>query len=134
MTQKDLLQNYLKTAWRSIRHNKGYSFLNTTGLALGMAVAFIIGLWVQYEHSYDRFLPDHDRLYQVRRNFNNNGEILTFPTTSLRLAEALRTEVPEIEYVAESDWMNERGLMVGNKKLYIKGGVTGLVDLPITYS
>ena len=125
MIQRDILVNYFKTAWRSIIHSKGYSFLNTGGLALGMAVTLIIGLWVQYEYSYDKFLPGYQQLYQVRRNFDNNSEILTFSTTSLRLAEALRTEVPEIKYVAESNWMDERGLMAGGKKLYVKGAIIG---------
>ena len=90
-----------------------------------MAVALLIGLWVYHEYSYDKFLPNYKQLYQVQRNFNSNGEILTFPTTSLKLAEALRNEIPEIEYVAESDWMGPHGLMVGSKKFYMTGGITG---------
>ncbi len=120
-----MFNNYFKTAWRNIIRGKGYSALNILGLATGMAVALLIGLWVYNEHSYDKFLPDYERLYQVRRNFNSNGEILTFPTTSLKLADALRNQIPGIEYVAESDWMGSHGLMVGNKKLYVKGAQTG---------
>jgi putative ABC transport system permease protein len=119
-----MFKNYFTTAWRNVLKNKGYSILNILGLATGMAVALLIGLWVHFEYSYDKFLPNYERLYQVRRNFNSNGEILNFTTTSLRLAEALR-QVPEIEYVAESDWMGEHGLMVGDKKLYIKGAQIG---------
>src|SRR5215210_6096414 len=116
-----MFQNYFKTAWRNIVRSKGYSALNIFGLATGMAVALLIGLWVYNEYSYDKFLPDYQRLYQVRRNFNSNGEILTFPTTSLKLADALRNQIPEIEYVAESDWMSPHGLMVGDKKFYMSG-------------
>src|SRR5688500_9664985 len=90
-----------------------------------MAVALLIGLWVYHEYSYDKFLPKYQQLYRVQRNFNSNGEILTFPTTSLKLADALRDQIPEIEYVAESDWMVRHGLMVGDKKLYINGAQTG---------
>lgn len=59
----------------------------------------------------------------MQRNFNSNGEILTFATTSLKLAEALRNEIPDIEYVAETDWMAPHGLMVKDKKLYMGGGI-----------
>ncbi len=120
-----MLKNYVKVAWRNIVRSKGYSALNILGLATGMAVALLIGLWVHNEFSYDKFLPGYQRLYQVRRNFNSNGEILTFPTTSLKLADALRNQVPEIEYVAESDWMGSHGLMVGNRKFYLKGAQAG---------
>lgn len=117
-----MLKNYFKTAWRNITRNKGYSALNILGLAAGMAVALLIGLWVYNEYSYDKFLPDHQRLYRVQRNYDSNGDTLTFRTTSLKLAEALRTQVPEVEYVAESDWMGSHGLMVGDKKIYLRGG------------
>ncbi|QNF32614.1 ABC transporter permease [Adhaeribacter swui] len=117
-----MFRNYFKTAWRHILRNKGYSALNILGLGTGMVVALLIGLWVHYEYSYDKFLPDYERLYQVRRNFNSNGDILNFTTNSLALADALRNEVPEIEYVAESDWMSAHGLKVGEKKLYLNGG------------
>src|SRR5690242_11827936 len=120
-----MFKYYFKTAWRNIIRNKGYSLMNILGLATGMAVALLIGLWVYYQYSYDKFLPDYKQLYRVQRNFNSNGDTLTFPTTSLKLADALRTQIPEIKYVAESDWMGSHGLMVGNKKLYMKGAQIG---------
>jgi putative ABC transport system permease protein len=120
-----MISNYFIVAWRNLKKNKIYSAINILGLAAGMAVALIIALWVYHEYSYDRFLPDYERAYQVRRNFNSNGEILNFNTTSLKLADALRRDIPEIEYVAESDWMAPHGLMVGDKKLYLDGGLSG---------
>ena len=113
-----MIKNYFKTAWRNIIRSKGYSALNIFGLAIGMTVALLIGLWVYYQYSYDKFLPNYGRLYQVRRNFFSNGDTLTFSTTSLKLANTLRTEIPEIENVAESDWMGPHGLTVGDKKFY----------------
>lgn len=120
-----MIRNYFKIAWRNITSTIGYSSLNIAGLAIGMAVALLIGLWVHYQYSFDKFLPDHSRLYRVQRNYNSNGDTLTFQTTSLKLSDALRNEIPEIEYVAESDWMGSHGLMVGDKKIYIKGGQVG---------
>jgi ABC-type antimicrobial peptide transport system permease subunit len=120
-----MIKNYFKIAWRNITRTIGYSTLNILGLATGMAVALLIGLWVYDQYSYDKFLPEYESLYRVQRNFDSNGDTLTFRTTSLRLAHALRNEIPEIEYVAESDWMGSHGLMVGDKKLYLDGGITG---------
>jgi putative ABC transport system permease protein len=120
-----MFRNYLKTAWRNILKNKGYSTLNILGLAIGIGVALLIGLWVYNEYGYDRFLPDGDRLYQVRRNFNSNGDTLNFTSTSLRLATALRDEIPEIEYVAESNFTQPHALKVGDKKLLLSGNTIG---------
>ncbi|HEY4327899.1 MAG TPA: ABC transporter permease [Mucilaginibacter sp.] len=116
-----MLRNYLKIAWRNIVNNKVYSALNVLGLSAGMAVALLIALWVNYQYSYDKFLPNYGQVYQVRRNFNSNGDTLTFGSTSLKLADALRNNIPEIEHVAEGDWGTNHGLMVGGKKLYPEG-------------
>jgi putative ABC transport system permease protein len=119
-----MLRNYIKIAWRNIVNNKAYTAINVLGLAAGMAVALMIALWVTNEYSYDKFLPNADRVYQVRRNFNSNGETLTFSSTSLKLADVLRT-LPEVEYVASTDWGGTHGLMVGDKKLSIDGVQAG---------
>src|ERR1700733_6051126 len=115
-----MLKNYFRTAWRILVKTKGYSALNISGLAIGMAIALVIGLWVYDQYTYDKFLPEYQQLYQVRRNFNSNGEILNFTTTSLKLADALRTQIPEIEYVAEMKG-TENVLLVDNKKFSLSG-------------
>jgi ABC-type antimicrobial peptide transport system permease subunit len=120
-----MIKNYLKTAWRNIIRTIGYSTLNVLGLAIGMAVALLIGLWVYNQYLYDKFLPEYQSVYRVQRNFDSNGDTLTFQTTSLKLADALRTQIPEIEYVAESDWTGYHGLNVGDKKLYVNGATCG---------
>lgn len=116
-----MFRNYFKTAWRNLVKNKVYSVLNIMGLATGMAVAILIGLWAYNEYTYDRFLPNYQQLYQVKRNFNGNGQILTVNTVSLKLTDVLRSQIPEVEYVAESDWMIPHGLKVGDKKFYLSG-------------
>ena len=120
-----MFKNYFKTAWRNIIRTIGYTILNVAGLAIGMAVALLIGLWVYNQYSFDKFLPEYQSVYRVQRNFNSNGDTLTFQTTSLKLADALRTQIPEIEYVAESDWTGNHGLIVGDKKLYVNGAISG---------
>jgi putative ABC transport system permease protein len=126
-----MFKNYFKTAWRNIMRTIGYSTLNVLGLAIGMAVALLIGLWVYYQYSFDKFLPEYKSIYRVQRNFDSNGDTLTFQTTSLKLADALRTQIPGIQYVAESDWMGSHGLNVGDKKLYLNGAIAGTDFLKI---
>lgn len=117
-----MFKNYFKTAWRGLIKNKVYSALNILGLATGMAVALLISLWVYNQYSYDKFLPDYKQLYQVRRNFYGNGDTMNYGGTSLKLATILRTQIPEIQYVAETDGFGMHGLKVGDKKFYINGG------------
>src|SRR6266496_3311786 len=117
-----MFKNYFKTAWRSLLKNKAYSALNILGLATGMGVALIIGLWVYYQYSYDKFLPDYKQVCQVRRNFYGNGDTMNYGGTSLKLATILRSQIPEIQYVAETDGFAVHGLMVADKKFYINGG------------
>src|SRR5678815_2867879 len=100
-----MIKNYFKVAFRNIIRTIGYSTLNVLGLAIGIAVALLIGLWVYYQRSFDKFLPGYESIYRVQRNFDSNGDTLTFLTTSLKLADALQKQIPEIEFVAESDWM-----------------------------
>lgn len=120
-----MIKNYLKIAWRNIVNNKVYSAINILGLAAGMAVALLIALWVNNEYSYDKFLPGYEQAYQVRRNFNSNGETLTFSSTSLKLADVLKSNYPEIEYVVPTDGNGSHGLLVGDKKFFLDGPRVG---------
>jgi len=126
-----MFKNYFKTAWRNIIRTIGYSTLNVVGLAIGMAVALLIGLWVYNQYSYDKFLREYQSAYRVQRNFNSNGDTLTFQSTSLKLVEALRNQVPEVQYTAEAQLHGQHGLMVGDKKLYPAGAIAGTDFLKI---
>jgi predicted permease len=120
-----MIKNYFKIAWRNIIRNKVYSAINILGLAAGMAVALIIGLWVVNEYSYDKFLPNYKQLYQVELNFTSqhDGEH-TQTALAIPLVDVLKKEIPGIKYAAETDWVGWQwhSLLVGEKKLYLNGG------------
>ncbi|WP_377025515.1 ABC transporter permease [Mucilaginibacter angelicae] len=120
-----MFRNYLKIAWRNTLQNKVYSTLNIVGLAAGMAVALLIGLWVFDQYSYDRFLPNYTQLYQVEMNLTSQHNGTSTQTSiALPLADVLRKEIPGIKYVAESDNIGRmnHNLLIGDKKLYLGGG------------
>jgi putative ABC transport system permease protein len=119
-----MLRNYLKIAWRNILNNKVYSAINILGLAAGMAVALLIGLWVSNEFSYDKFLPNYKQLYQVEVHFTSQHDEHTQTAVAIPLADVLRKQIPGIKYVAETDWVGWQwhDLLVGAKKLYLGGG------------
>lgn len=120
-----MFRNYLKIAWRNMLHNKIYSTLNIFGLAIGMAVALLIGLWAFNQYSYDRFLPNYQQAYAIKVNYTNTHDgTHTQDYVSLPLADVLRNTVPGIKYVAEADFIDfpSHDFMVGEKKLLINGG------------
>src|SRR5690625_5120545 len=65
-----MLRNYLKTAWRSLNRNRGYSLINIVGLAVGIACCILIFIYAQNEFSYDDFNKNSDRIYRVLRGFD----------------------------------------------------------------
>ena len=84
--------------------NRLYSIINIGGLAVGMAVSFMLLLYVYNEFSFNKFNKNSDRLYQVERNQPSNGEIMTGNATPIPLAPALVKDFPEIDKVARTNW------------------------------
>src|SRR5882757_3491761 len=117
-----MIKNFLKTAWRNIIRNKAYSAINILGLATGMAVALLIGLWVYQEYSFDKFLPEYQHAYKVKVNFTHDGGMHTQDAVSVALVAALRNTAG-IKYVAESDWGGEHSLIVKETKLVHYGSM-----------
>lgn len=95
-----MFKNYLKTAWRNLLKNKLYSSINIGGLAIGMAVSFMLLLYVYNEYSFDKFNTNSDRLYQVLRNQPVNGEVYTSSSTPAPLAATIRKDFPEIDKIS----------------------------------
>src|SRR5476649_567282 len=60
-----MIKNYLKIAWRNLIRNKFSSFINVGGLAVGMAVAMMIGLWIWDELSFNKYHQNYERIAQV---------------------------------------------------------------------
>ncbi|MPR34777.1 ABC transporter permease [Salmonirosea aquatica] len=117
-----MLRNYLKIAFRNLTRNKGYSFINIGGLAIGMAVAMLIGLWVWDELTYDHYHKNHDRIAQVYQSQTFNGKISTGPAIPRPLEMALRNDYDEnFKYIVMSSWRFRSILAYGEKKLVKEG-------------
>lgn len=116
-----MLKNYLTVAFRNLLRSKGFSLMNILGLAIGMASALIILLWVQNEWSFDRFYKNETRLYQVW-NKDKWGTVLTcWSATPKILGPTLKQEFPEIEQASRVN--NDRTLLFvyGDKHLEVTG-------------
>ncbi len=92
-----MIKNYIKIAWRNLWKNKGYSFLNIFGLAIGITCTSLILLWVEDEVSFDSVFPKQDQVYYVPTNQQYEGEWRTFfQSTPGPLAQVMKDEIPEI--------------------------------------
>ncbi len=91
-----MLKNYLKIALRNIRRQKGYSFINIAGLAIGMACCILILLWVQDELSYDRFHENAGDIYRVIQDIKFADHDTTWAITQGPLGPSLKADFPEI--------------------------------------
>ncbi len=95
-----MFKNYLKIAFRHIVRDKGYSFINIAGLAIGMASFILISLWVQDELSFDRFHKDHDRIFRVVLDIKGSSYTTRYAVNVRPLAPALKKEIPEVAEAA----------------------------------
>jgi putative ABC transport system permease protein len=92
-----MIRNYLKIALRNIKRYSAHSILNISGMAVGMACALLILLWVYDEWSYDRHIRNAGNIYRLIENENpSGGEASFFAITPASLTKALKEEYPEI--------------------------------------
>lgn len=107
-----MFRNHLKIAFRNIRRQKGFSFINIIGLAIGMACSILILLWVQDETNYDQFHTNADRLYRI----TGSTPDIKAAVTVAPLASALQEQVPSIKSVVRLSKYYSHLFEVGNHK------------------
>lgn len=119
-----MLRNYLKIAFRNLAKNKISSLINICGLAVGMAVAMLIGLWIYDELSFNKYHENYDQIAQIRllatdpnTGITSGGESTQFP-----MGAALKSNYqPYFKHILMSYWSSDYTLSFGEKKLPVKG-------------
>ncbi|RYY58788.1 MAG: ABC transporter permease [Chitinophagaceae bacterium] len=130
-----MLKNYFKIAWRNLAKSKGYSAINIGGLAAGMAVAMLIGLWIYDELSFDKYHSNYDRIAQVMQHANFNGEISSQMSNPAEMGPTIKQKYgSDFKHVIQASWLNDLLLTKGDKTLETKGmyfdsGVTDMLTL-----
>lgn len=113
---------FFKTIFRGLAKNKGYSFLNIVGLAIGIACAGFIFLWVEDELNFDQFNAKKDRLYVIRENQKYDTYTATFGSTPALMGPVMQAGIPGI---ANTCRVAERGISklisIGDKSMYARG-------------
>jgi putative ABC transport system permease protein len=103
-----LTWNYMKIALRKIKRQKGFSFINIAGLAIGMAACILILIWVQDELSYDQFHKNADQLFRINTKDTSGGKTFLLAGSPAPLGQALVDELPEVMNFTrvQSGWSN----------------------------
>ncbi|RNL90632.1 ABC transporter permease [Sinomicrobium pectinilyticum] len=117
-----MIKNYFKIAWRNLWNHKTYSFLNIFGLALGMAVAIMIGLWIKDELDYNNYFKDREQIAQVFQNQTFNNEIHTVPVIPRPLEMVLRNNYRDyFKHIVMSSGTQEKYLRYGETNISKRG-------------
>jgi putative ABC transport system permease protein len=94
-----MFRNYFKTAWRNLWKNKLFSFINITGLTIGLTCCLLIALYIKHELSFDKFEKNGDRIARVIMQYSFNGSSASNEGnyTSVRVAAVFPKTFPEVE-------------------------------------
>ncbi|MEP6681989.1 MAG: ABC transporter permease [Parafilimonas sp.] len=95
-----MFRNYLKIAWRNIRKNKLFSFINILGLSVGLTCCMLITLYILNETSYDAYQKNADNIYQLGTEFIGLGNFKKLPNTPAAMSEMMQQSFPEIQRAA----------------------------------
>ena len=116
-----MLRNHLTTTIRSWRKSPAHSILNITGLALGIACAALILLWVEDELNWDHQVPDRNRIYLVRMNMPYQGTINSWDKVTGLLGPAAEKGIPGIQHTFRYSDDEHNLFTVGTRTLYEDG-------------
>lgn len=117
-----MIKSYFTIGWRNLLRNKGYSIINVGGLAIGMAIAILIGLWVYDEVSYDKNFKNYTRIAQVMQNQTFDGKIETWGSQAMQLGAELRSNYSNyFEHVIISTFPGGHKLTYNNKTISMNG-------------
>jgi len=117
-----MIKNNIKIALRNLSKHKGYSFINITGLALGITCSIFIFMWVQDELNYDRYNENADNIYRVEEDQYYSGKTYHVNVTPYPCAPVFKDKIPEVVNAAR---MNYAGILLtyGENSFYEKNVV-----------
>ncbi len=118
-----MIKNYLKIAWRNLVKDRAFSVINIAGLAIGMASAVLILLWIQSEVSFDQFHQKKDRVYEAWNRVKRDGTYACWNVTPTVLAKTLKKDFPEVEHAVRVNWTQQYLFSVGQKRIMGDGNI-----------
>lgn len=123
-----MFKNYIKIAWRSLKKQPFFTFLNTFGLAIGMGGGLLISLYIYDELSYDKMFADADRIHRINAAIKFGGDARNFAVTPAPLAGAVESDFSEVELVTRFRTRGSSLLKKMDAEANVKEENTTLVD------
>ncbi|SDT49888.1 ABC-type antimicrobial peptide transport system, permease component [Mucilaginibacter mallensis] len=113
-----MFKNFVKIAWRNLLKNRVYASINILGLAFGMAVAMLIGLWLMDELTFNHYHTNHSDIAQVRATLDFNGQVSTQDAIAMPLAAELHNKYgSNFKGMSLASWNVGYILANGDKKI-----------------
>src|SRR5437588_11544724 len=91
-----MIKNYIKTAWRNSLNNKAFSFINVSGLPVGLACCMFIIAYLYSELTYDTYPANSKQLYRVGLTALGNGNTTDFPMVDIAVGPGMKSVYPEV--------------------------------------
>jgi putative ABC transport system permease protein len=126
-----MIRNYIKTAFRTLTKNKGFTAINVLGLSVGLATCLLIVFYVVDELSYDKYNTKADRIYRITEIAKLNGNEAAYAGSEKPLMEAIKS-FPEIENMAR--FVPKETLFISSQKFYIRKGNNNLQERNVVYT
>jgi len=127
-----MIRNYIKTAYRSLFKNKGFTALNVLGLSVGLATCLLIVLYVVDELSYDRYNVNADRIYRLTIHTRLNGNEGVYATSEGPMLPFIKGKFPQIENSVRV--VDANGLFASPSKFYFKKGDQSILEHNVVYT
>lgn len=130
-----MIKSYFTIALRNLLRNKGYSVINIGGLATGMAIALLIGLWIEEEISFNGYHPGNDRVVRVMQHQTYDGQTATQRSMPMPVGNTLRQEYgSDFTHVALSSWedshvLNQKETNITAVGSYVEPALPRIFDL-----
>src|SRR5579872_5081971 len=133
-----MLKNHFKTTLRSLLKKRTFSFLNISGLAIGIACASLIFLWVGDELNFNHNFSKRDNLFWIYENQTYEGKISTFHATPGPMALALKMEIPGIKNAARMSGTSDQAFALADRSIkepgdFADSAIFSMLNLPMLY-
>ncbi|MES2277632.1 MAG: ABC transporter permease [Bacteroidota bacterium] len=126
-----MIKNYIKTAYRSLKKNKGFTAINVLGLSVGLATCLLIVFYVVDELSYDKYNTKADRIYRITETANLNANTQSYAGAEKPWMEFIKS-FPEVEKTAS--FIPVSTLFLSPQKFFVRKGLNNLQEKNIVYT
>lgn len=116
-----MIKNYLKIAFRNLRKDKSYTFINLTGLSVGLAVCLIIAIFIQFHLGFDTFHSNSENIYRIIKQDTRSGQNQKRGNMQGPLGTTLVEEIPEVKSAVRFRAEGEQLVTIGNEIFYQNG-------------